>query len=237
MKRQRRDPVSASGQSEAPCWPESSPELDTAIVGELRRAERTSHGWGRRFCLKTLSVENHQVDVLIQSDNESARIWIALPSSYRPSPWMMFGRPDAVGWVQDLIDWISEEVDTSRLGSKFVTEVDSAGVSRLVVDGYGLRTADEEEHARLRAQIGPHGFSKKGRRSTYRQEYALECALDHLEFEIANRIDPRSHMITSEGVMVDLSASLISKTEVLLLASTGIRARITACRRVSLPME
>ncbi len=82
---------------------------------------------------------------------------VALPSSGLPQPWLYAPADDADDWVQQLRIWVMEEVDTGGLTSSRV-RVEIEGRSFVVVEGYGWRFSDPDEHERLSRLVGPHDW-------------------------------------------------------------------------------
>jgi hypothetical protein len=98
---------------------------------------------------------------LQQRDGLTARIVVSLASSsssqYRQY-WLYDAPPvDARDWVAQLMIWIDEEVFTLGLGSSRSRTV-SIGLSYVVVEPYGWRRSDENEHLRLKTAAGPDGW-------------------------------------------------------------------------------
>ncbi|HET9648665.1 MAG TPA: hypothetical protein VFP34_10590 [Microlunatus sp.] len=161
-------------------------DTDDEVTAQLRELEDVSLGWRRRYTLRVVGVADHRADLELRHDTCAARVWVALPESCRPMPWRtyQFGQ-DAEGWIEELIDWLNEEMDTCGIGEHAARVVGADGVPRIVTDGYGFRRADAEEHARQRRGVGPSGRMVRLSRSARRRAYALEDALDEVELQLA----------------------------------------------------
>lgn len=206
-------------------------------------ADSGSQGWGTPYTLHVVGVHDHRVDVAIRQGAVEARVWLALPWSKRPMPWMQLSAPDADGWVRDLLDWLNEEMDTGGIAAR-ATYTDADGVSRLVVEGYGLQSNDPSEHQRLLSVVGPNGWGQERGRRKMRRQYALEWALDQAEQEIKQTSDGRGRsieqgswpLVSPTGLAVHVEAATVddSLQELDLRATTGGRwSHQTAARRLT----
>jgi hypothetical protein len=223
---------------------------DSAVVSALSiAAQERPDRWGNSYAVRVVGMQNHRVDLEVRQGGDTARVWLALPSSGRPMPWVMSSStPDAGGWVRGLLDWLDEEMGTGGIATRAI-ETDTVGVTRMVVEGYGLRSGDLPRHARLRRAVGPNGWGpswvrERGRRRI-RRLYALEWALDEVEAQVANRpasvglepIEPRHWDLVSPegvGVRVDATASDAGNPGVDLRATTdGRLSHKTASRSLS----
>lgn len=218
---------------------------DEAVVSALTNlAESKPLGWGTSYTLRVVGVRDHRVDLEIRQDLVVARVWLALPSSGRPMPWMQVSAPDADGWVRDLVDWLNEEMDTGGITAR-TTKTDTAGVSRLIVDGYGLRVEDSVEHRRLRSVVGPNGWGHERGRRNIRRQYTLEWALDEVEVQIRDPEHERDKiseqrswsLVSPDGIAVLVEAAAAgneSHLELNLRAISGnLWSQQTASRRLS----
>jgi len=95
---------------------------------------------------------------LSQPDGHAARLVIPLPSSGEPQYWIYATPVDADDWVQQLLIWIDEEVDTLGLVSGRV-RTDYEGESYVEATPYGWRVSDPDDHERLSASAGPGGWN------------------------------------------------------------------------------
>ena len=120
-----------------------------------RASDQRERGWTAHV----VGIGDRQVDLELVQDGASARVWISLPESLRPTPWLVEWEPadDPDAWVRQLTAWLDEEMCTGGLGPAHALILEDHE-PRLVVDGYGLRLADEGEHRRLRRIVGPHGW-------------------------------------------------------------------------------
>ena len=140
---------------------------------------------GLRYTARVVGVGDRQLDVELSQNGVSARTWIPLPESLRPQPWLVEWEPadDPGAWVRQLADWLDEEVYTGGLGAAYA-RVPIHDQLRLVVDGYGFRHADEDDHQRLRRLVGPHGWHATTSKRQITKQYAAEWALDQVEQQI-----------------------------------------------------
>ncbi len=221
-----------------------NPAGDEAVVSVLTElADSGPQGWGTPYTVNVVGVRGHCVDVAIRQGVATARVWLALPSSRRPMPWMQFSAPDADGWVRDLLNWLNEEIDTGGITAR-ATHTDSDGVSRLVVEGYGLQVDDPAEHQRLLSVVGPNGWGQERGRREIRRQCALEWALDQVEQQIKQTSEaPRDRssaqrswpLVSPTGLAVLVEAAAVddSHREFDLRATTGGRwSHQTAARRL-----
>lgn len=154
-------------------------DSDDAVVSHLRTIENLPQGWGSKYTVRIVDVVDHRVDLELREEAKSARIWIALPQSGRPMPWHThIHGDDADSWVGELLDWLSEEMDTCGIDENPARVEGSDGVVRIVADGYGFRQADAAQHERLHRGVGPFGYGVRTSRSARRRAYALEDALN-----------------------------------------------------------
>lgn len=164
---------------------------DAAVLGQLEQGIARSPGvagWDQRlsYTTRVVGYGDGRVDLELSQGGVAVRTWIALPESGRPTPWLVDWEQaaDAETWVQQLVDWLDEEMFTGGLGPFYArTTVD--GVSRLTVEGYGFRLADDAKHRRLRRKVGPHGWHA-GSRALAKKQYAAEWALDHVEQQLTS---------------------------------------------------
>jgi hypothetical protein len=152
---------------------------DESVLAELRTIEKVSQGWGIEYTLRIVDVVDHRVDVELRRAARAARIWIALPESDRPMPWL---DPDddaeADIWVEQLLHWLNDEMDTVGIGDAAARAQGPDGVARIIADGYGFRVADVAEHQRLRQAVGPFGWHVRMSKLARRRAYELADALD-----------------------------------------------------------
>jgi hypothetical protein len=155
---------------------------DESVLAKLRTIENVPQGWGIKYTLRIVDVVGHRVDVELRQGTRAARIWIALPASDRPRPWL---DPDddagADTWVEQLLLWLNEEMDTVGIGDAVAHVQGPDGVARIVADGYGFRVADVAEHQRLRRAVGPYGWHVRMSKSARRRAYELADALDQAD--------------------------------------------------------
>ena len=92
--------------------------------------------------MSDLRLSSHRLDMrLSQPDGHAARLVIPLPSSGEPQYWIYATPVDADDWVQQLLIWIDEEVDTLGLVSGRV-RTDYEGESYVEATPYGWRVSD-----------------------------------------------------------------------------------------------
>lgn len=170
--------ASLHGVTDEPAISTAPGLADEAVVAALRHASGPRQGWigENSFRITDVlpahdAVESRAVDIRVvdvrPGDSTPLHGWlrIPLPSSGAPQPWLYAATDDAEDWVDQLRVWVMEEVDTGGLTSARIRE-ERDGRSFVVVEGYGWRVADLDEHARLSRLVGPkgwHGIRPPGR--------------------------------------------------------------------------
>lgn len=188
------------------------------------------------------------IDLGLEQADRQARLRVPMPSTRRPSPWLVWSaKDDPAGWVDDFLLWLDEEMFTGGLGPETVL-VERDGQVWVVVTGYGFRQRDELRHQELAAAAGPYGW-RDNRRSKrmIASQYALEWALDEVEAGLDHHngacwaregTEHAWSMTSAEGITADVVVEDADDQQMLvelsLRASTRRRRPITACRRVRL---
>lgn len=104
------------------------------------------------------TIDIRVVDLALGGTNAAAGwLRLALPSTGLPQPWLYAPPDNADDWVDQLLIWVMEEVDTGGLTSSRERE-EIGERSFVVVEGYGWRLSDPDEHERLSQLVGPHGW-------------------------------------------------------------------------------
>jgi len=220
-------------------------ELADEVIRHPSHSELSS----LRYVARLVGRGDWQLDVELSQVDAKVRTWIALPGSLRPQPWLVEweSREDPAAWVRQLVEWLDEEMYTGGLGPAYLRVLND-GVSRLVVDGYGFRRADEVEHQRLRRAVGPHGWHTSARKRQIAKEYAAEWALDEVERQV--REAPSAELLGPDvlewnftaldgtSVFVEASAERPAGEllELLLIAQAGLRGGPHGRRRISRPV-
>ncbi len=202
-----------------------------------------------RYVARLVGRGDRQLDVELSQAGAKVRTWIALPESLRPQPWVVEweSHEDPEAWVRQLVEWLDEEMYTGGLGPAYLRVLDD-GASRLVVDGYGFRRADEAEHQRLRRAVGPHGWRTRARKRQIVKQYAAEWALDEVERQVreapaAELLGPDSlewSLTALDGTAVFVGAGAEraagESLDLFLIAQVGLRGGPHGRRRISRPV-
>ena len=229
--------------------------VDDEVLQLLAQVNQTGPvlvGDGSRDLNYTVSVLGHDlnwIDLGLEQAGLRARLRVPMPSTRRPSPWLVWSvDDDAAGWVDDFLLWLDEEMFTGGLGPE-IALVERDGHDWVTVTGYGFRRRDELRHQELAAAAGPYGWRENKRQSkkVIATQYALEWALDEVEAGLDHHDGARwaregtGHawsMTSADGTAIDV---VVEEThdrptlvEVSLRASTRRRRTQTAGRRVRL---
>ena len=88
--------------------------MSSAVLAEI------SEGWIRRpssseangYSARVVGRGDHQLDIELTQAGLTARTWIALPESLRPTPWLVESEPEdePESWIQQLVEWLDEEM-------------------------------------------------------------------------------------------------------------------------------
>lgn len=141
---------------------------DIEIVEYLREVGPRSDRWpGADF----YDYDIHVVDVFrgyvrleIIGHDSAGILDIALPSSNAVASWHYMEPLTSNDWCGQLLTEFDEEVDTLGLGPSRLHQIVD-GLEWLIVDPYGLRVNDHDEHERLLETSGPEGWA--GLRTNY----------------------------------------------------------------------
>lgn len=197
----------------------------------------------------TVAVLGHDLNWIylrLEQAGRRARLRLPMPSTGRPSPWLVWSvEGDPAGWVDDFLSWLDEEMFTGGLGPETVL-VERDGQAWVVLAGYGFRRRDELRHRELAAAAGPYGWRDNHRsKKVIAAQYALEWALDEVEARLDHHNGPRWaresttpawSMTSADEITVDVVIEDIEDQQLLVVvrlrASTRRRRPLTTGRRV-----